>query len=58
MPRNSNKTLGINDLAKLMKLEPATVRGNLRKKKIKKAGRAYAWKTQEEMKSVQKRLMA
>lgn len=42
MPKEAEKA-GVADLAKFMKLEQQTVRGKLRKAKVKKTGGVYAW---------------
>lgn len=50
--------LGVSDLAKELKLEPATVRLKLREKKVKRKGRGYAWNTVAELKKVAQQLSA
>lgn len=47
---------GVAELAGHLGIEPSTVRVNLRKAKIKKAGKSYGWKTDAEMKQVAKKL--
>ncbi len=50
-------TLGIADLAKVMKVKPATARVKLRNAKITKPGKSYSWKTQAELKKVADKLV-
>ena len=47
---------GINDLAELMGIEPASVRVKLRSKKVKKTGGRYGWNTKTELEEVSKQL--
>lgn len=47
---------GINDLAKEMGVEAATARIALRKKGVKKSGRAYEWNSRSEVKAVASKL--
>ena len=58
MTEGTELKFGVNELAKALKLEPSTVRVNLRKAKVKKAGRSYGWKTKAEMDAVAKKLSA
>lgn len=50
--------LGIDDLAKMLKVEPATARVKLRANNVKRTGKSYGWKTQAEMKKVADKLVA
>lgn len=50
--------LGINDLAKEMKLEPASVRVKLRNAEIKRSGRGYSFASPAEVKRIAKQLSA
>jgi len=52
------KTLGIAELSKLLKREPATVRGMLRAANVKKAGRGYEWPNLAAIQKVAKQLTA
>lgn len=52
------KSLGINDMAKHMKMKPATVRQKLRNANIKKSGKGYAWPNQMALQKDAKRLSA
>lgn len=49
---------GVSDLAELMELKPASVRVQLRNKKVKKAGKSYGWNTKGELKEVAEKLGA
>lgn len=50
--------LGINELAKVMKLEPETVRKRLRDSGMKKTGKAWGWKNKAELETVAKKIAA
>ena len=50
--------LGIGDLAKVMKLEPETVRKRLRDSGMKKSGKAWGWKNKAELETVAKKIAA
>lgn len=56
-PAKTN-VIGINDLAKHMKLKPATVRKALRDSGMKKPGKAWVWSTKTDMEKVAKKLAA
>lgn len=49
---------GVNELADLLGIEPASVRVSLRNKNVKKAGRAYGWNTKAELDEVAAKLKA
>lgn len=57
-PAATDGLLGVADLAKLTKLEAATVRVKLRDAKVKKTGKSYGWKTQAELKKVAAQITA
>ena len=48
-PAATVATLGVDDLAKEMKITPQTARLKLRKANIKRTGRSYTWKNKTEM---------
>jgi hypothetical protein len=52
------KLLDINDAAKIEKVTPATLRGKLRRAKVKKNGTSYTWTNQAAMKKDLGRLTA
>lgn len=47
---------GVNDLAELMGIQPASVRVRLRNAEIPKAGKAYGWDTKAELQDVMKEI--
>ena len=47
---------GVTDLAKELDIEPASVRVQLRNRKVEKAGKSYGWNTQKEFDEVVKLL--
>lgn len=56
--KKETRKFGVNELARMMKLEPPTVRIKLRQSKIKRAGRGYSWNSEAEMKGIAKKLGA
>ena len=57
-PAAAAATLGVDDLAKEMKITPQTARLKLRKANIKRTGRSYTWKNKTEMAATIKKLAA
>lgn len=47
---------GVEDVAKLLEIEPASARVQLRNHNIKKAGKSYGWNTKEEVAEVAKKV--
>lgn len=47
-----SKEFGIDDLAAMAGVEPASMRVKLRNAGVKKSGKTYIWKNKDEMKSV------
>lgn len=47
---------GVSDLAEKLGIEPASVRVQLRNRKVEKAGKSYGWNTQKEFDAVAKQL--
>jgi len=52
----SDELLGVEDLAKFAKKSAATVRADLRRKKVKKTGKSYGWKNQAALQAQAKSL--
>ncbi len=55
-PAETGMKYGVDDLAKLMELAPASVRIRLRAAKIAKAGKSYGWNTQKELEAIAKQI--
>jgi hypothetical protein len=50
------KEYGVEDLAKYMKRSEATVRGMLRRSKVKRSGKSYSWSSAGAMQAQAKKL--
>jgi len=49
---------GVSDLAEMLGTKPASVRVQLRNKKVKKAGKSYGWNTKAELQEVADKIKA